>query len=158
MSTKKQNNNRYNFVEINGKCYTKGTEIKIKHCLMGGRYSNYLQVTLLDNNYLNCPNTVFLRIHDENGKFVANIMPDMEDFLEAVDEIIVPVEVPYVSPQDKKYAKSDFEISGMIEMWVVYIFLMIVFSIFHGRIIFWAIISFFFFGIRSVMKKDGGYK
>ena len=149
MSTKQY---RYHFIMIDGKCYGKGTIVKFKEPQFKSMYGKLEHCDYLRNS------SAFFSRCDENGTVTDKAMILIDDYTDTVDEIIVPVEVPYVSPQDKKYAKSDFEISGMIEMWVVYIFLMIVFSIFHGRIIFWAIISFFFFGIRSVMKKDGGYK
>ncbi len=151
--------NRYAFFEFNGKYYGTNTIVKFKpHVLShlhkkGGLYGRFYNGRSYDEYYAfklgNDPDCI-------NG-CTMSIDSDKEIYT-AIEKIIVPYEVPYVSPKDKKCAIADWEDGELIVWWVIYILVMFVGSIFYIRLFIWAIASIIFFGCRNEKLKEYGYK
>ena len=153
---KNQNENRYRFFMFNNKCYGVGTIFKFTQQYIDKRKLKYHYGKLTDANYLT--NWVVVKTGDKNclNKIGFGILD--EDLTEIIEEIIAPVEAIYTNPKDKEFAYRDFEISGMIEAWMIYLFFMGISSIFVCNVGLWIIISIVFFTWRYTEKSSYGYK
>lgn len=150
--------NRYEFFMFQGKCYGKGTIVKFKepHFSLKETY-NYGK--FFNGSYLNGYGCFYL-CNNDASKFgnchtsFYNSNPE-----QLIEEIVVPVEVPYVDPKDKKYAYNDIQ-AGTFEGWIIYLFVMFISVIFKTplRLFIWAVASFYFFGWRHEVLKGFGYK
>lgn len=161
MNPNDKKNNRYAFFEYNGKYYGLGTIVKFKsnsvRSLYGGAelYGKYYYGCSYDDSHsfkIGESPIVF-------GKCVKSI-GNNESVSDIIEEVITPIEVPYVSYAEREKAVSDWEDGELILWWVIY--LLIIFGscifVFWIRIFLWTVASFIFWGCRHEKLKEYGYK
>lgn len=154
--SKNQKENRYQFVMFNNKCYGIGTVFKFTQKYIDKYKLKYHYGTIEDANYLK--DWIVVGNGDKNYPNITGFVILNKDLTGIIQEIITPVEAVYTDPKDKRFVYSDFEISGMIEAWTIYLFFMGVSSIFKCNVVLWIIISIVFFTWRHAEKSSYGYK
>lgn len=153
--------NRFQFFEFNGKYYGPGTIVKFKSEF----YSPIKkQKMFYGRYYTGCSyeGWHFFRLRNSpNGQDDVCVSADKyKGIYDIIEEIIVPVEVPYVSFSERKPAVNDWEDGDLIIWWIIYILFMIFAAIFVFPInlVLWAVASFVFWGCRYEKLKEHGYK
>ena len=138
---------KQNYFEYNGVKYYSGTEFKIK---------KYIESTAYDLAYFvyydTDHDTIWYQIAYTNQR---RGMP-MEKFLKCFQGITGKVSNSIHPPIAKQL--KDYQIPALFFGWVWYIALMFVAAILNGVIIYWVVLSIFFFNWRKdVIKKEGYY-
>lgn len=141
--------NLLDYFEHNGKKYYCGTEILIKT-----RVFNKIELKPAYFIYYNIAwDTYVYVIKDDGGRknFVYG-----KEFWDKFGGVTGNVNTNFHVPQKKQL--KDFQIPKLSIGWVWYIALMCIITIFNGAIIYWTLLSIFFFNWRKdVIEKEGYY-
>ena len=161
---KKEKQNRYEFFEFNGKYYGKGTIVKFKPSFLphmqreNELYGVYNFGRYYDSRFPNGYHSFMLRKTPTDHNICMGSADNNKDIYRIVEKIITPVEVPYVSMAQKKWAVNDWEDDDLLGAWIVYLFVMGISAIFVFRWIIWIVASVIFFSFRNYILKQYGYK
>ena len=132
-----------NFFEYNGKKYYTGTVVKAKFAHKGhNRQYVFLAYDKTCNNYI-C----------QQGDFKLRMYPDYF-YNQWLAEVTNDMDATAQAPKEK--LKNDANIDGLLFGWILYIFLMVISTIFVDRVMMWIIWSVIFFAYRSSAREKEG--
>jgi hypothetical protein len=145
-----------NFFEFNGKKYTSGTIVKLNNNFV--KYNidkdNIIAKAFVGNDQRYWFHIIGEINQEINKEYLIGVSHNEVEV--AIENIIEPNEFEVNNVEEVQEKYCDWEYNGLITGWIIYVFLMAMFSIFKGAIGFWIITSVVFFNWRSNKLKPYG--
>lgn len=145
------NARKLNYFEFKGQRYPVGAVVKINEKEMKSVGADYPHVTIL-NHYVNANGTHTCLISRSYNDWGVIKSCEIEMFFNNFEDVVEEVVLLPTKQHGNKY--KDTEVDAMLYGWIYYILVMLIATIFNGRIFIWIVASIIFWTWRKRKLND----